>query len=100
MFSTQVTVLVLFPLSSLSSHFFFLLNILFQTGHDACPLASSHQRGGITHFFVFFVTFPLYIYLRIKFTFLYDITEFSFVIPPNLQIQLWLVLQNSRFFHL
>lgn len=55
---------------------------------DAPPFASSHQKGGIGHFFVFLVTFPLRIYLRIKFTFLYDITEFSFVIPPNLQIQL------------
>lgn len=37
------------------------------------PLHSSHQKGGITHFFVFLMTFPLYIYLRIKITFLYDI---------------------------
>lgn len=55
MFSTQVTVLVLFPLSSLSSLFFFLLNMLFHTGHDARPLASSHQKGGITYVFVFFL---------------------------------------------
>lgn len=62
--------------------------MLFQTGHDAPPFASSCKKGGITHFFVFLVTFPLYMYLRIKFNFLYDITEFSFVILHNLQIQL------------
>lgn len=47
--------------------FFFLLNMLFQTGHDVPPFASSHYKGGITHFCL--MTLPLYIYLRIKFIF-------------------------------
>lgn len=60
-------------------HIFFLLsNMLFQTGHDVPPFASSYYRGGITHFCL--MTLPLYIYLRIKFTFcitLFDLALWS-----------------------
>lgn len=58
--------------------FFLLSNTLFQTGHDVPPFASSYYRGGITHFCL--MTLPLYIYLRIKFTFcitLFDLALWS-----------------------
>lgn len=45
------------------------------------------------------MTFSLYIYLKIKFTFLYNIIRFSFVILPNLPIWLWLLLKKAEFFN-
>lgn len=51
-----------------SVHFFFLK--MFQARHDAPPFAFIPERRNYSSFFfVFLVTFPLYIYLRIRFIF-------------------------------
>ena len=86
-----------FP-SSLSSHLFTSKHVVPDQNIMYHPLLVHTSKEELPIFFCLSCDLPLYIYFRIKFTFLCDIIWFSFVIPPNLQIQLWLLLQNPRFF--